>query len=384
MELEARARALSERAAAHHRRVRAEEAALGAEAKALAEALRERRRGRRAGGGAGGGAGVGAGAGVGGLVPGGDEEKALVQARRVLEGAGPGGDLRYIGGMMSPKTPPLLLYMLGRCSQVVVSRPDLGIRLKEEYYAFRDKTVGIFVAAPTVLLLGLHRAHAVQAAEGEATLLPVLGSGIQLYVAWMLYFYTSVALRENVLVMNGSNIRAWWMQHHYISIVVGLLMLTMPVESDAFKHFGEGMLLFNIMQGLVMILQTYYQRRRLYTRIALGKSSKMDVASADSSAASGQMLLFPVLFLLQAYQLYMGLIMIVYHAGALASPEGWLDEFPQSSDLRSSRTVFFCGVFFIVLGLGNFFSTLATLNAKRRKVMRRISSRESFGDGKNN
>ena len=46
--------------------------------------------------------------------------------------------------------------------------------------------------------------------------------------------------------------------------------------------------------------------------------------------------------------------------------------------------MFFCGVFFIVLGLGNFFSTLATLNAKRRKVMRRISSRESFGDGKNN
>ena len=43
MELEARARALSERAAAHHRRVRAEEAALGAEAKALAEAKKKLR-----------------------------------------------------------------------------------------------------------------------------------------------------------------------------------------------------------------------------------------------------------------------------------------------------------------------------------------------------
>ena len=363
MELEARARVLSERAAAHHRRVRAEEAALGAEAKALAEALRERRRAAASGGGGGGGG-----------------EQALGEAKRILEGAGPGGDLRYIGGSMSPRTPPLLLYMLGRCTQVVVSRPDLGIRLKEEYYAFRDKTVGIFVAAPTVLLLGMHRARAVQAVDGEATFFPVLGSGIQLYVAWMLYFYTSVALRENVLVMNGSNIRPWWIQHHYISIVVGLLMLTMPVESEPFKVFGEGMLLFNIMQGLVMILQTYYQRRRLYTRIALGKSSKMDVASADASAASGQMLLFPVLVLLQAYQLYMGVNMIVYHAGALVSPEGWLDEFPHSSDLRSSRTVFFCGLLFLILGLGNFFSTLATLNAKRRKVMRRISSRDGLGE----
>ena len=110
------------------------------------------------------------------------------------------------------------------------------------------------------------------------------------------------------------------------------------------------------------------------------KYRSLDVASADASAASGQMLLFPVLILLQAYQLYMGASMIVYHAGALVSPEGWLDEFPHSSDLRSSRTVFFCGLLFLILGLGNFFSTLATLNAKRRKVMRRISSRDSLGE----
>lgn len=37
--------------------------------------------------------------------------------------------------------------------------------------------------------------------------------GVQLYLAWLSYFYLAMALRENVLYVNGSRIRAWWMQH---------------------------------------------------------------------------------------------------------------------------------------------------------------------------
>ena len=58
------------------------------------------------------------------------------------------------------------------------------------------------------------------------------------------------------------------MQHHYISIFMGLLMLTMPVESEAFKTFGKRMMVFNLLQGLVMFMQTHCQRKRLHTRIA--------------------------------------------------------------------------------------------------------------------
>jgi hypothetical protein len=34
--------------------------------------------------------------------------------------------------------------------------------------------------------------------------------GIQLFLCWLLYFYTAAALRESVLRMNGSHIRPWW------------------------------------------------------------------------------------------------------------------------------------------------------------------------------
>ena len=45
--------------------------------------------------------------------------------------------------------------------------------------------------------------------------------------------------------------------------------LLMPVESEDFKTFGKRMMMvFNLLQGLVMFMQTHYQRKRLYTRIA--------------------------------------------------------------------------------------------------------------------
>ena len=46
-----------------------------------------------------------------------------------------------------------------------------------------------------------------------------------------------------------------------------------------------------------------YQRRRMYTRIALGKSSAMDVVGGEASSSAGQLLLlYPAVFALQALQ----------------------------------------------------------------------------------
>lgn len=39
---------------------------------------------------------------------------------------------------------------------------------------------------------------------------------------WLLWFYTSLALRENVLRLNGSSIRKWWIRHHYYSMLLAL------------------------------------------------------------------------------------------------------------------------------------------------------------------
>lgn len=33
----------------------------------------------------------------------------------------------------------------------------------------------------------------------------------------LLYYYSSITMREHILHVNGSNIRLWWIIHHYLS-----------------------------------------------------------------------------------------------------------------------------------------------------------------------
>lgn len=55
-----------------------------------------------------------------------------------------------------------------------------------------------------------------------------------------LSMYTGLAFRENVLRLNGSNIRAWWIWHHYYAIALCLTMLTMRPEDPACEARGRG------------------------------------------------------------------------------------------------------------------------------------------------
>jgi hypothetical protein len=56
-------------------------------------------------------------------------------------------------------------------------------------------------------------------------------------------------------------------------------------------------MVWSAFQALVMLVQNRYQKRRMYTRIAMGKNSAMDVVSGESSGSAGQlMVLYPLLF----------------------------------------------------------------------------------------
>lgn len=61
---------------------------------------------------------------------------------------------------------------------------------------------------------------------------PHISAGVQLYFLWLGYFYLAAALRENVLLVNGSHIKSWWIQHHCWSAACALLMLGLPVYSQ--------------------------------------------------------------------------------------------------------------------------------------------------------
>ena len=62
---------------------------------------------------------------------------------------------------------------------------------------------------------------------GSTWLVAIFPVLVQFYWCWMLYFYAALALRENVLRANGSTIRKWWINHHYYSIGMCLVVLTM-------------------------------------------------------------------------------------------------------------------------------------------------------------
>ena len=89
----------------------------------------------------------------------------------------------------------LLVLNAGLCP----AQRKAAIGLKEEYHAFRDRSGVILFTFAALLLVGLSRADARRKAGEPLSLTPPLMVGAQLFLTWLLYFYTAMALRENVL-----------------------------------------------------------------------------------------------------------------------------------------------------------------------------------------
>ena len=300
-------------------------------------------------------------------------ERALYNAHAVLVGSGPGGDLR--GLMAPPPSGPFVELMLGAGARLQLSRPEARLRLKEEYYAFRDRTTPAHIVVPLALLA--LRANPPRAADLPRELPPgaarlVLPLCLQAYWCWLLWFYTSLALRENVLRVNGSHIRAWWIRHHYYSIALMLTVLTMPQGSRAAAAFTERYLWWAAAQGTVMLLQNSYQRKRTYTRIALGRASAMDVASGEAGGTSGQLrLLFPMLFALQAAQAANGVVVLSVAADSLRAAVAHEEGPPLEWQ------AFVCGALFLLTAVGSATSTARSLADKRRAGRREEALRQA-------
>ncbi|KAI3762348.1 hypothetical protein L1987_52776 [Smallanthus sonchifolius] len=222
---------------------------------------------------------------------------------------------------------------------------DVQLKVKEEYNNFRDSTTYLFIFFP-LLLLSLRS----WVWDGCFPALPV-----QLYQAWLLFLYTGLSFRENVLRINGSDIRPWWIYHHYCAMTMALISLTWEIEKApncAQKQKGiELFLKWAIMQGAAMLVQNRYQRKRLYTRIALGKARRMDVVWGETAGVEGQLwFLCPMLFMLQIFEAYVGVLLLK------TAMDGVISEWQ----------VVTCGILFIVMAVGNFANTVETLLLKCR------------------
>ncbi|KAJ0968844.1 hypothetical protein J5N97_021721 [Dioscorea zingiberensis] len=188
---------------------------------------------------------------------------------------------------------------------VRATRKEVQLKVKEEYNSYRDRTAFLFLLFPSILLLLRSWIW-----DGCFPALPV-----QLYQAWLLFLYTCLALRENILRVNGSDIRPWWIYHHYCAMLMALVSLTWEIKGQpdcTQKQRGVQLFLaWAMMQGVAMLLQNRYQRQRLYTRIALGKAKRMDVVWGETAGVEGQLwLLYPILFILQGFEAFVGMLLL--------------------------------------------------------------------------
>jgi hypothetical protein len=169
-------------------------------------------------------------------------------------------------------------------------------RLKTEYMKFKTKTDPLFLFFVFVQLFLFERNRVIEI----------------LFQVWLLYYYTTLALRENILKVNGSNINPWWIIHHYLSIAMCFCLLTWPVDANYVKFLPQ-FLYFSGLQGIVQMLQNRYQSSKLYKLIAMGKADRMDVTSELGSNILSALGCSPGLTLLLPFLLVVQVIHIVTH-----------------------------------------------------------------------
>eukprot|EP00898_Chlorokybus_atmophyticus_P007067 jgi/Chlat1/7361/Chrsp59S06978 len=268
------------------------------------------------------------------------DEATRREVQHNLDMAQAGVNNRVVKACLPPRPNGLYLRMFLGNANVVEPRVARRHGLKDDYNAYKDQSAVIFLAFPIALLYWM-RNH-----SECINSIPVI-----LYQCFLLYFYTALALRENVLAANGSNIRPWWIIHHYCAMAMALTTLTWQIDGPdcAEKQvFVARFLSWALLQGIVMLLQNRYQRKRTYTRIALGKASTMDVVGGESSSVSTELwLLYPLLFALQGFQFYNATLLL---ESVFRQKFMW--------------QLFVCGVLFMVMAIGNTYSTAATLVRK--------------------
>eukprot|EP01083_Nonionella_stella_P189991 703842_1 len=229
-----------------------------------------------------------------------------------------------------------LRFGLGKVNVRVWSSKDKD-RLKEEYNKFKWRTAFIFLIFPIFQIFTNMGGRTVR----------------MFHLLWMSYYYCTLSLRENVLRVNGSNIHPWWLWHHYISILMLVLVIIMEdVIVDEFMN--AGFLWFFVFQGTVMLFQNVYQSKRHYARVATGKANVMDVGPAETlvEKPSNLISLVPLLYLTYILEIIIGGLMI---ATACTTGHGF----------SVSWKVLAQGIMWIAQGAGNSVTVAAVLMKKR-------------------
>jgi hypothetical protein len=185
--------------------------------------------------------------------------------------------LKRIASRHAPKTGSVWVrLMLGRVNVKSVREDDRLLR-KNEYEKFRSRTNLVFLA---LVLVRAACYFAVPVASASSLAVDIAET---VSLVWLLYYYTTLALRENILRVNGSAIADWWITHHYLSGTLTVVYLAWPKSDPVYDAFRPIMLVLSAIQAVTQILVTRYQSGRLYRLVAMGKASRLDVTGESNT-----------------------------------------------------------------------------------------------------
>ncbi|CAL8351401.1 unnamed protein product [Lota lota] len=167
----------------------------------------------------------------------------------------------------------------------------------------------------------------------------------------LVWYYCTLTIRESILITNGSRIKGWWVFHHYISAFLSGVMLTWP-DGNPYQVFRNQFLAYSLYQSFVQCLQYYYQSGCLYRLRALGERHNMDLTMEgfQSWMWRGLTFLLPFLFFGHFWQLFNSLSL--FRMAQLPDCKEW------------QVSVLACGLCFLILFTGNFFTTVAVVRHK--------------------
>jgi hypothetical protein len=180
---------------------------------------------------------------------------------------------------------------------------------------------------------------------------------------YMLYYYTTLSIRENILQVNGSNIKDWWIFHHYLSMVACVLLVLWP-ESDIYFSVIKFASYFEILQGFVLFMQNAYQDRRHYVRTSLGKTKDTDLTNTETLVEKpvDLKILVPILIVLYLTEIWLSGVCLY----SLRFAVRWSADF---------FMLILCAILIAWIGIGNISATASTLiqKSQKRQNQRKIS-----------
>lgn len=238
------------------------------------------------------------------------------------------------GQKLMPRSGGTFVQLFAGCINVGFNRKSERLAFKSEYEMVKLKFApfGVIFCLICLLLPDYRWIHMI----------------FQLFLSW---YYVTLAIRENILRINGSNIRPWWIVHHYITMMQGVLLLTWP-RGESYSRFCPKLHVFGLYNAVLMIFQTRYQMARLYALRSLGRANEMDVASSDSTQihwSETMTLLLPLVVLGQIMQGYISFSL-----------------YRIFSEFRNEMQILFLAFLFTANFVGNVTTTIQVMLDKRR------------------